>query len=118
MVIMPGLQQLIGLSNKGKGITPMQVTKSQIAHHLSRGEQAICERAIIALYHEQQVSEMLTGTHAGHDGRGYTEKDTTILNHFAWRLLGVKGSTPQHLTPAQLGVCADLLPKYAAQLLR
>lgn len=101
----------------------MQVTKQQIAYHLSRGERAICQRALLALYQEQQPIEQETGIHHGHDGKGFTEGDTSILCNYTWRLLGTHGAAnenmgPRHLTDNQLKVCAELLPKYAAQLMR
>lgn len=84
--------------------------EQEIVDLLTRNDKVV-GKAVYALFLRQTADEQFTGRTKNLNGRGFNGRDAKILTSFAkfWRRTGF-------LTPKQLVVARNRLPKYRRQL--
>jgi len=105
----------IGVTSIGynsTGAKRMGYTRDYIAEKLQSSEKWVA-RAIVAIYNLQESAERATGITCYLNGRGYNRTDASLMSGYAQQILNGRA-----LSPRQLAVARDILPKYARQLCR
>lgn len=91
----------------------MGYTVEHVRYKLS-ADRLWIERALIVLYQQQTPEEQDAKFTTEQNGRGFNATDSTILSSFAEQLIN---NWDYHLSPKQLIVAQNRLPKYARQLI-
>lgn len=90
----------------------MGYSPDMIASKLQSSDRWV-NRAVVALYQAQAPAEQQTKSTCYLNGIGFNRTDARIMSSFAAQILRGRA-----LSPRQLAVARELLPKYARQLAR